>query len=98
MQRREEYIELLEAHIGQSYPALVQLVKQCLHNAPHQRPSTDELLARLQRMREEVEQVHGTSLVKLDMAKMRLVKELKAKDSEYETTTGTRHVATAFGE
>ena len=75
---------LLEGLIGRYHPSLVELVKQCLHNAPHQRPTTDELLARLRRMREEVEGEYGGGLVKIDMAKMRLVKELKLKDRRSE--------------
>ena len=86
MQRREEYINFLEAHIGHIHPALVELVKQCLHNAPQQRPSTDELLARLQRMREEVEGEYGGP-VKLDMVRVRLAKEVKIKDRRIEELT-----------
>ena len=73
---RGKYIELLEVF----EPALVELVKQCLHNAPQQRPSTDELQVRLQRMREEVEGKYGGGVVMLDMSKMKLVKELKMKN------------------
>ena len=35
------------------------LSMQCLHNAPRERPNTDELLARLQRMKVEVEGEYG---------------------------------------
>ena len=48
-------IEILQAHIGRYHPALVGLVNECLNNAPDQRPTTDNLLARLQRMSEELE-------------------------------------------
>ena len=61
------------------HPSLVELVKQCLHNAPHQRPTTDELLARLQRMKEEVEGRYGGGMIKLDLSKMKLSKELEIK-------------------
>ena len=61
------------------YPDLVQLVKQCLQNIPDQRPSTDELLATLQRMKVEVEGEYGGP-VKLDMVRVRLAKEVKLKD------------------
>ena len=83
VQRREQYIETLEAHIGRYHPALVELVKECLNNAPEQRPTTDDLLARLQRMREEVEGEYGYPF-KLDMARVRLVKEVKIKDRRIE--------------
>ena len=61
------------------YPDLVQLVKQCLQNIPDQRPSTDELLAPLQRMKVEVEREYGGP-VKLDMVRVRLAKEVKLKE------------------
>ena len=73
VQRREQCIELLEALIGVLYPNLVLLVKQCLQDIPDQRPSTDELLATLQRMKVEVEGEYGGP-VKLDMVRVRLAK------------------------
>ena len=86
VQRREQYIETLEAHIGRYHPALVELVKECLHNSPDQRPNTDHLLAKLQRMREEVEGEYGGS-VRLDMVRVRLAKEVKIKDRRIEELT-----------
>ena len=76
LERRGRYIELLESPL---HPGLVQLMKQCLHNVPGQRPSTDELLATLQRMKVEVEGEYGGP-VKLDMVRVRLAKEVKLKD------------------
>ena len=66
--------------------AATLLVKECLHNSPDQRPTTDDLLARLQRMREEVEGEYGGS-VKLDMVRVRLAKEVKIKDRRIEELT-----------
>ena len=86
MERRGRYIGLLEAMVISHHPALVELVKECLLNAPERRPPTDDLLARLQRMKEEVEGEYGGS-VKLDMAKVRLVKEAKIKDRRIEELT-----------
>ena len=83
VQRREQYIELLEALIGVLYPNLVLLVKQCLQDIPDQRPSTDELLATLQRMKMEMEGEYGGP-VKLDMVRVRLAKEVKSKDTQIE--------------
>ena len=80
LERRGRYVELLESLIHPLHPALVQLVKQCLHNVPRQRPSTDELLATLQRMKVEVEGEYGGSPIKLDMVRVRLAKEVKLKD------------------
>ena len=79
LERRGRYIELLESLINPLHPALVQLVKQCLHNDPRQRPSTDELLATLQRVKAEVEGEYGGPM-RLDMVRVRLAKEVKLKD------------------
>ena len=73
--------------MGSSHPALVQLVKQCLHNVPQQRPSTDELLTTLQRMRVEVEGEYGGSPIKLDMVRVRQAKEIRMKDRRLEELT-----------
>ena len=80
------YVELLEAHIGLLHPALVQLVKQCLHNVPRQRPNTDELQTRLQRVKVEVEGEYGGP-IKLDMVRVRLAKEVKMKARRIEELT-----------
>ena len=79
LERRGRYVELLESLINPLHPALVQLVKQCLHNVARQRPSTDELLATLQRMKVEVEGEYGIQ-IRLDMEKLRLAKKVKLKD------------------
>ena len=98
VERRGEYIEMLEEELGRHYPALVQLVKQCLRNVPDQRPSTDEVLGSLQRMKVEVEGVYGGSLAKLDIGKVLLAKEMKMKDKRIEELTAevevTRHIIT----
>ena len=83
---RGKYIDMLEGEINLKHPALVELVKECLHNAPDLRPTTDDLLARLQRMREEVEGEYGGP-VKLDMVRVRLAKEVKIKDRRIEELT-----------
>ena len=82
MERRGEYIDLLESR--SSLPTLVQLVKQCLHNDPQQRPSTEELLTRLQGMRVKVEGVYGGGIVKVDLVKVKLAKKLREKDGKIE--------------
>ena len=79
------------------HPALVGLVKECLYNAPHQRPSTDELLVRLQRMKEEVEREYGSGVVKLDvMSKMKLFKELKTKSRDITVLKHKKVMATVI--
>ena len=69
------------------YPNLVQLVKQCLQNIPNQRPSTDELLATLQRMKAEVEGEYGGSPIRLDMVRVRLAKEVKLNEQRIRELT-----------
>ena len=80
VERRGEYIELLEKHFDCLHPVLVQLVKQCLHNTPSRRPATDEVLDQLQRLKVEVEGVYGGNLVKLDIDRVLLAKDIKMKD------------------
>jgi DNA-binding protein YbaB len=53
------------------------MVKQCLRNDPHERPKAEELLARLQRMKVEVEGEYGGGVVKVDISRMKLAKEVK---------------------
>jgi hypothetical protein len=77
LERREQYIEALEGVVGYLHPALVELVKQCLHNAPRERPNTDDLLARLQRMKAEVEGEYGGGVVKVDINRIKLAKKVK---------------------
>ena len=86
LERRGRHIGLLEAMVISHHPALVELVKECLNNDPDRRPTTDDLLARLQKMREEVEGEYGYP-VKLDMARVKLIKEVKIKDRRIEELT-----------
>lgn len=46
VERREEYFTLLNAHSDAS-AALTNLIKQCLHDCPGQRPTTEDLLSKL---------------------------------------------------
>ena len=71
-----------------NHPALVGLVKQCLHNAPHERPSTEVVLGRLRRLRVEVEGEYGGSGMNLDIiVRVRVAKEMKTKDARIEELT-----------
>ena len=87
LERREQYIQFLEEHIGKLHPDLVELVKQCLHNVPNLRPSTEEVLTRLQGMRVQVEGEYGGGVVKLDFVKLRMAKALLEKDRRLEELT-----------
>ncbi len=82
------YIELLEWKICADHPDMVEVVKQCLHNDPNERPSTEELLTRLQGMKMEVEgEYGGNHPIKLDMVRVRLTKEVREKDRRMEELT-----------
>ena len=87
VERRGEYIKLLEAHIGVLYPNLVQLVKQCLQNTANQRPGTEFLLTTLQGMKVEVGGEYGSNPVQLDMVRVRLAKEVKLKEKRIQELT-----------
>ena len=87
IERRQKYVDLLELGIlCSNHPNLIQLVKQCLHNAPNERPNTDELLSALQGMKVEVEGDYGGPFG-LDMVRVRLAKEVKAKERRTEELT-----------
>lgn len=79
IERRREYIDILEHQIGHSCPDLVQLVQDCLHNAPQKRPASGALFTRLQRIRMEVDgqDQHQSSLAKLEVMHQRLALKVK---------------------
>ena len=83
LERRGEYVGSLEALIRQ-HPDLVQLVKQCLHNVPDRRPSTEQLLTGLQEMKRNIEGECGGGMIKLDLTKAKLAKEVKVKNRRIE--------------
>ena len=84
IERRGVYIELLESKLSNNHPALVELVKRCLHNDPQARPSTEELLTRLKEMRMEVQGRYGEYMIKVDIEKMRMARELQMMDRRVE--------------
>ena len=83
MERRSDYIQLLHGQLGEQYP-LVQLVHQCLQNAPARRPSAEELLRQMEAVRAQIEGPYGSQLVKVDVVKVGMVKALREKDTEIE--------------
>ena len=84
VERRGEYIQILHQQLGDQHP-LVQLVKQCFHNTPSRRPSTRELLQRLENMRAQIEDPYE-HLTKLEAMRMLREKDaaLREKDMEME--------------
>ena len=85
VKRREVYMKKLETQFSESHPVLVQLVSQCLHNNPHTRPSSEELLGRLRAVKTAVEKMYGGNVGRqLNISNVLLVKEMKMKDNRIE--------------
>ena len=80
VERRDVHIERLVAQVGHLSP-LVQLVKQCLHNAPGRRPASEELLCIVRGLKVDLEGGCGGGVVKqLEIGKVLLAKEMKMKE------------------
>ena len=85
VKRREVYMKKLEVQFSESHPVLVQLVSQCLHNNPHTRPSSEQLLGRLCAVKTEVEKLYGGNVGRqLNISNVLLVKEMKMNDKRIE--------------
>ena len=85
VKRREVYMKKLEVQFSESHPVLVQLVSQCLHNNPHTRPSSEELLGRLRAVKTAVDKMYGGNVGRqLNISHVLLVKEMKMKDKRIE--------------
>ena len=84
-----DYIQPLREQLREQHP-LLQLVCQCLHNTPAQRPSAEELLQQLEAVRPQIKGTHGRQQVKVEMAKLQvtmmsvLEAEVGEKDGEIE--------------
>ena len=85
VRRRQVYIEQLETQLGRSQQALIDLVKQCLHNTPGRRPSSEELLGGVHAIGKEIEGLYGGKAAKLfDVGKVLLAKQVKMKGGKGE--------------
>ena len=72
VERRMDYIQPLRDQLGEQHP-LLQLLCQCLHITPAQRPSADELLQQLEAVRPQVERAYGSrQQVKVEMARLQV--------------------------
>ena len=74
----------------------MQLVHQCLHNAPDQRPSAEELLQQLEAVRAQVEGAYG-QLVKVDMEKVRLLREKNREIRQLQQQIHQLEVGSSYG-
>ena len=92
MGRRGQYFEQLEEMqlaTGRVKRVLVQLIKDCLHNSPPQRPTAEQLVTALEGMKSDMEGCYG-DLATIDAVRqvktMKAMKqnsdELSAKDEE----------------
>ena len=85
VKRREVYMKKLEVQFSESHPVLVQLVSQCLHNNPHTRPSSEQLLGRLHEVKIAVEKMYGGIVGRqLNSSNVLVVKEMKIKNKRIE--------------
>ena len=85
VKRREVYMKKLEVQFSASHPVLEQLVSQCLHNNPHTRPSSEQLLGRLRAMKTAVEKMYGGNVGRhVNISNVLLVKEMKMNDKRIE--------------
>ena len=82
VERRTDYIKPLYEELGEQHP-LVQLVCQCLHNIPAQRPSAEELL---QQLEAQMEEAYGRKLVRAEMARLQVAMMAMLRTEETDTT------------
>ena len=71
VERRTDYIQPLQEQLGEQHP-LLQLVCQCLHNEPVQRPSAEELLQQLEAVRLQIRGTYGRQQMKVEMARLQV--------------------------
>ena len=85
VERREVYMKKLEVQFSESHPVLVQLVSQCLHNNPHTRPSSVELVRMLRAVKTAVDKMYGGNVGRhVNISNVLLVKEMKMNDKRIE--------------
>ena len=94
MDRRERYFDQLEDLLSSPIrQVLVQLIKNCLHNDPSDRPTAEQLVTALEEMKPDVEGAYGR-LAKIEAVRQLMTvkafrenkkanaDELRAKDEE----------------
>ncbi len=74
VQRRSEQMEQLIRQLGGQRHPLVQLVTQCLHNDPRQRPSARQVLSQLERVRAQIQDPYE------GMSKLELIQALRRRE------------------
>ena len=83
VERRTDYIQLLYEQLGKQH-LLSQLVSQCLHNIPAQRPSAEDLLQQLETVRSQIEEAYGSQHVNVEIARLQvtMMSVLRTKDAK----------------
>ena len=72
---------------GRQHQPLVQLIKDCLHNTPSRRPSTEQLLRALEGIKTTIEGPYG-KFAKMDAVKqVAILKDLKGKEEDVRAKT-----------
>lgn len=84
VKRREIYMKKLEFQFHDSYPALVQLVSQCLDNDPQMRSSSEDLLERLYAVKVVVDKMYGKMGKELNISNVLVMKEMKIQAKKIE--------------
>ena len=83
VERRDVYMKKLEGQFSESHPVLLQLMSQCLDNDPQTRPSSEEILDRLQGKKKEIERIYGGHTgAMLNIGSILAVKDMKSKDKK----------------
>lgn len=77
VQRRMKFIQQLSQQLGHRH-LLVQLVMQCLHNDPNQRPTANELLLQLEQVRAGINDPYA------DMSRLEMMQALRERDARIE--------------
>ncbi len=77
VERREVYMKKLENELLESHPILIEMVTNCLHNSPRERPTAEKLLETFQ-MVGEMNYIYRGTLV--NVTHVLHVKELKEND------------------
>lgn len=87
VERRQAYFDLLQQNLQGGQHPFVQFIKDCLHTLPSKRPTAEELVTLLKKIKADIEGPYG-ELAKLDAVKqVTTMKILKRKDAEVREKT-----------
>ena len=83
MGRRERYFEQLEDLLSSPVKQVfIGLIKDCLRNAPSQRPTAGQLMTALEEMKADIEGEYGELATVDAVRQVKTVKVLKAKNKD----------------